>query len=414
MSLSSKHVLVKYPDFLFYFIGRFISATGDKIFTIAIAVWMMTGDSPESKIHLGFLLAMNTLPVVLFGPMAGSLADRFNRKTCMLLADCARALVLFLTFLLLITDSLHIAMMYGICFLLAIFVPLFESSASASVMHLVAEEDLEQAVAIDSSVVSLSEIVGASLGGILVAMIHFEGALLLNCCSFLLSFVCILLIKNKLVAPGNGDSHYQAIIDGFQFIKGHKVVGRLLAIFCLVNFFTAPIFLLLPIMVRFNLGVPEVDIAHFIAGFEMALAVGAGGMAFFLSVRNFIERPYIALFISLILFALTYLFIAASSFTLFIAAALTITGCALAIINTTAMSLFQRVVPDEMKGRFFASLTTCCFAAIPLSYIVTGYLSQYFSARILFAGDGVMIVVASLMMLQLVTKEKVGPQPENR
>lgn len=406
MSFASKHVLFKYPDFLLYFLGRFISAAGDKIFTIALAVWMMSDGSPENKMHLGFLLAMNTLPVVLFGPLAGSLADKFNRKTCMLIADGSRALVLLMTAYLLVSGNLHIAMMYGICFLLALFVPLFESSASASVMHLVAEEDLEQAVALDSSVVSLSEIVGASLGGILVALIHFEGALLLNCCSFLLSFVCIALIRTKLPAPGGGESHYQAIIEGLNFIWHNKVVCRLLTVFGLVNFFTAPIFLLLPIMVRFNLHIPETAIGQWIAGFEVALAVGAGGTAFFLSVKNCIKRPYIALFCSLLVFAATYILISVLSVTWFIVLALILAGCALAVINTTAMSLFQRMVPDEMKGRFFASLTTCCFAAIPLSYIVTGYLSQHFSARTLFCVDGIMILCISSLMIKLVKKER--------
>lgn len=406
MSLSSKHVLFKYPDFFLYFMGRFISAAGDKVFTIALAVWMMSDGNPENKMHLGFLLAMNTLPVVLFGPLAGSLADKFNRKTCMLIADASRALVLLMTFYLLVSDNLHIAMMYGICFMLALFVPLFESSASASVMHLVAEEDLEQAVALDSSVVSLSEIVGASLGGILVAVIHFEGALLLNCLSFLLSFVCIILIKTKLTAPGVLESHYQAIKDGFYFIRENKVVGRLLTIFGFVNFFTAPIFLLLPIMVRFNLNIPETHVASWIAGFEVALAVGAGGTALFLSTYNCIKRPYITLFCSLLVFAMAYIVISVLSVTWFIVFFLIVTGCTLAVINTTAMSLFQRIVPYEMKGRFFASLTTCCFAAIPLSYIVTGYLSQHFSARTLFCADGVMIIFISLLMLKLVEKEK--------
>lgn len=406
MSLSSKHVLFKYPDFLLYFLGRFISAAGDKVFTIALAVWMMSDGSPENKMHLGFLLAMNTLPVVLFGPFAGSLVDRFNRKTCMLIADASRALVLLMTFFLLVSGNLHIAMMYGICFLLALFVPLFESAASASVMHLVAEEDLEQAVALDSSVVSLSEIVGASLGGILVAVLHFEGALLLNCFSFLLSFVCITFIKTKLTALGVLESHYQAIMDGLSFIRENKVVGRLLTVFGLVNFFTAPIFLLLPIMVRFNLNMPETHIARWIAGFEVALAVGAGGTALFLSTHNFIKRPHITLFGSMLVFAITYIVISALSVTWFIAFSLIITGCTLAVINTTAMSLFQRIVPDEMKGRFFASLTTCCFAAIPLSYIVTGYLSQHFSARTLFCVDGVMIIFVSLLMIKLVKMEK--------
>ena len=218
MESIRKHVLLKYTDFRRYFLGRLISATGDKAFTIAMSVWIVSKGTATDKMHLGFLLAMNTLPVVMFGPFAGGLSDRLNRKACMLLADGMRFAILVAAVFLLINNRLGIAQMYVVCFSLAIFVPLFESAASASIAHLVDEEDLSKAVALDGSVVNMSEILGASLGGLLVATIHFEGALAFNALSFLCSFILVSSISRSLAATGTHGSYIADIMSGFSYL----------------------------------------------------------------------------------------------------------------------------------------------------------------------------------------------------
>jgi len=385
MQTIRKHVLFKYPDFLFYFLGRLISATGDKVFTIAMSVWIVSEGTAADKMHLGFLLAMKTLTVVLFGPFAGGLADRLNRKTCMLLADGMRFSILLVAFLLLINHRLGIAEMYVVCFSLATFVPLFESAAGASIAHLVDEQDLTKAVALDGSVVSMSEIVGASLGGILVATVHFEGALAFNALTFLGSFVLISCIRRKLTAEGLHTRYLREICQGFGYLLSNRPIALLLLVFALLNFFTAPVFILIPFLVKYKLDLP---VAHWVAAYETSLALGAGITALFLSFIHTYTRIYLKMSLALCLFLL-------------------LVGAALAVVNTLALGLFQHTVPDAMKGRFFAMMTTVCFAAIPISYIFTGYLSKHIAADHLFMINGLMIGVMGLILFML---PRVGDQ----
>ena len=390
-----EHVLFNNPDFLFYFLGRLISATGDKVFTIAMSVWIVSEGTPADKMHLGFLLAMNTLPVVLFGPFAGGLADRLNRKTCMLLADGMRFFVLLVALLLLINDRLGIAEMYVVCFLLATFVPLFESAAGASIAHLVDQQDLTRAVALDGSVVNMSEILGASLGGILVATVHFEGALAFNGLTFLASFVLISCVRRKLIAEGVHTDYLREIGEGFSYLLKNQPIAMLLVVFALLNFFTAPVFILIPLLVKYTLNLP---VAHWVAAYETSLALGAGLTALSLSFFHSFQKIYLKMVLALCLFGTGYLLIGFSSVAWPVCLYLFLAGAALAVVNTLALGLFQYHVPDAMKGRFFAMMTTVCFAAIPVSYILTGYLSKHIAAERLFMMNGFMIVLMGLVL----------------
>ena len=90
MFISSNHPLVLFRDFRHLFAGRLISSIGDKFFTIALAWWVISQGDADSRINLGILMALNLLPIVLFGPFMGTLVDRFDRRKCMLLADLCR------------------------------------------------------------------------------------------------------------------------------------------------------------------------------------------------------------------------------------------------------------------------------------------------------------------------------------
>jgi DHA3 family macrolide efflux protein-like MFS transporter len=388
------HVLFKYPDFLLYFLGRFISAVGDKVFTIAMSVWVVSENSASAKIHLGFLLAANTIPVVVLGPFAGAIADRFNRKICLLIADIVRFSVLFIALIMLINNMLTIAAMYVVCLLLASFVPLFESAAGASITYLVDEKDVSKAVALDGSVINISEIIGASLGGILVALFHFEGALLFNALTFLLSFICIIFIKKRLVPEIREKKHYlKEIREGFLFIKSNRTIYLLFTVFALVNFFTAPVFVLIPLLVKFKF---HISLAKWVASYETSLALGAGIVAIMLSFVHGFKKVHLVISISLLFFGIGYILTGISSVPFLVCLWLFISGSSLAFINIHAITLFQSLVPDAMKGRFFSLLTTVCFAAIPLAYIVTGIVSKYIAPDTLFLINGIMISIIGL------------------
>ena len=116
-------------------------------------------------------MAVNVIPVVLFGPLLGTLADRCDKRKVMLWADAFRAALVFLLVWFLFSGKLTLALLYGLCFVVSAFGPLFESAVAASIARLTSPEKMPQAVAADSSVMQLSNVIGSALGSILMAAV---------------------------------------------------------------------------------------------------------------------------------------------------------------------------------------------------------------------------------------------------
>jgi len=389
------HPLWLFSDFRKLFAGRMISAVGDKFFSIALSWWVISQGDESSKLHLALVMAANLLPVVLFGPLIGALVDRADKKRCMLTADVARCLFVALLAALLVTGRLTLPLLYLLCFCVSAFIPLFEAAVSSSLARLTDETHIATAVATDASVIHLSGILGALSGSILMALIGVGGAFAFNSASFALSFAMVLLIRRPL-PPAPTTRRYSAELrEGLAFVLGNRPIFALMAAFAAFNFFGAPLLILIPMIVKFELqkGVT------WIAIFEACFAIGAGAGTLALSFARTHRHVYMKIFGGLFLIGLLMTSLGLTDNGLLMCPAFVLIGGSLALVNTVALSLFQRVTPAEMKGRFFGLLNTTCCSMIPLAYIVNGLLTQLLTVDRLLLLDGILTLALSCAVL---------------
>ena len=216
-----------------------ISAVGDKFFSISIAWWVLSKAGESSKFHLGLVMAMNVIPVVLFGPLLGTLSDRSDKRLVMLAADAARSGLVLLLAGLLWSGRLNLYWLCAICFLSSGFGPLFESAVAGSFPRLTSEEKMPQAVAADSSVMQFSNVIGSALGSVLMAAAGVAGA-------FLLTRRATPPFRGGLghkdaAGPGQIESTFTAEFRKAWPIYGNKPVLWLILSFAAFNFFVGPI-----------------------------------------------------------------------------------------------------------------------------------------------------------------------------
>ncbi|MCE5243566.1 MAG: MFS transporter [Desulfobacteraceae bacterium] len=389
------HPLFLFPDFRRVFAARLISAVGDKFYTIALAWWIISQGTNESKFHLGLLMAFNLLPVVLFGPFMGTLVDRLDKKRCMIAADLLRAMFVGILAVLLHLDALSLPLLYLLCFATSVLVPLFESSVSSSLVSLTDEVHVSGAVALDSMVIQIANILGAAIGAIFLAAVGSMGAFLLNAASFLVSALFVFRIRIGLPRSGSTEDYGANFREGFSYLWSQKPILWLLAAFAFLNFTAAPLSLMIPMIVQFQLN----DSVSTVALFEAFLATGTGVLTFILSFRQSYRNIYPLLFGAIFLMGAVLGGLSITYCKPVICAQLLAVGMALALVDTVALSLFQHVVPPDMKGRFFALLTTTCFAVIPLSFLVNGILSQVLTVSELIFMNGVLTMLLAVPLL---------------
>jgi DHA3 family macrolide efflux protein-like MFS transporter len=392
------HPLALFADFRRLFVGRIISAVGDKFFTIAIAWWVLSAAGEKSKFHLGLVMAVTVLPVVLFGPLLGTLSDRSNKRKVMLAADAARAALVLALALLLWSGKLNLYWLYSICFLISGFGPLFESSVAASILRLTSPEKMPQAVAADASVLQLSNVVGSALGSVLMAAAGVAGAFLFNAAGYASSFAAVWGIRTGLDPEERTDSSFIAEFkDGLAYIFHNRPILSLILTFAVFNFFVSPILIIIPMIVKFTLK----ESVTWLAVFETFFALGSAALAALLSFKKSYRSIYGWFFVSLLLMGLSFggLYFAHSKY--LVCALLFAAGAALGGGNTLALTLFQSTVPDDMKGRFFSVLTTLAYAVMPLAFMVNGILAERFSVNFCIAMNSLAVLALSFVILLL-------------
>ena len=393
------HPLLLFPDFRRFFAGRFVSAIGDKFFSIALAWWIVSSGGPNSSLHLGLLMAVTMAPIVLFGPFMGTLADRFHRKSCMVTADVIRLALLLLLAALLATGHLSLPLLYLLVFSISLFMPLFEAAANSSLEALTDKEHVAAAAAVNSTAFQFSAVIGAALGGAALAALGSLGAFLFDSATFGLSLLLILSIKKDLAPPlreGPRPGYGRDMAEGIAYLRRNRPVALLLGLFGAFNFFFSPILLAIPLAVRFLLDEGPI----WVGLFEGSLALGALLSALYFSFRPF-RNAYGRISGGLFLTAFAIILFGVVGHRETMAAALFAVGLGLGSVNATALALFQQIVPDAVRGRFFALLTTVSYAVMPLSFILFGLLNHVLPLSLLLAANGTGALLLALAALRL-------------
>ncbi len=399
------HPLFDFPDFRRLFFGRVISAIGDKFFQIAL-IWWALNETSSGKMNVGILMSATFLPIVLFGPFMGAISDRFDRRKTMLMADLARAFFAFTLFLLFYFEKLNFTMALVCVFLISTFAPLFESSSAGSLERLTSKDALPQATAIDSSSAQISSVIGAAAGAIMLSSLGAKGAFFLNCLTYLTSFVLVFFIKSNLkMSQSSNQGWIKDIKEGFFYLKREKEIFLLVIFFSFLNFFVSPIFILIPMIVKYSLSLDIKWLAIFETFFALGLTTISLLMGFSKNKRDPIKSLSISIF-SAGLFFLSLSFLKSKYLSLF---SLTLLGASMSFGNVIILSYFQDRVVDEFKGRFFSLITTVSFAVMPLSFTLNGFLAEKLTVGKVILFNSFMVIILSLSPILI---HKIGNSQE--
>lgn len=196
--------------------GSVVSQLGDWFNLLASAeiITQLTSNG----VAISYLFLARFLPLFLFSPLAGVVADRFNRRTILIISDVLRALTV-LGFLF-VRASGQIWLFYALTVFQFALSALFTPARNAVLANVVDQEDLVTANALDSLTWSTMLAVGAFLGGIAAATLGAGTAFVLDSLTFLVSAWCISRVVMPAVAksvelPQTG---WLDFVDGFRYL----------------------------------------------------------------------------------------------------------------------------------------------------------------------------------------------------
>jgi MFS family permease len=191
------------PNYRLFFWGQLVSVSGTWMQTVAQAflVLQLTG----SGTALGLATAARFVPIFLFGPWGGLVADRTDKRRVLYVTQSLSA-VLALAFGLLVgTHAIRMWMVYLLALALG-FVNVFDNPARQSlVSELVPRSLVRNAVTLNSVTVNIARIFGAALGGGIASLLGLALCFDLNAVSFGAVVVSLALMSAKRMLPGEHD-----------------------------------------------------------------------------------------------------------------------------------------------------------------------------------------------------------------
>src|SRR3954468_6793683 len=266
-------------DFALLWTGMTVSLLGDGIFVVAEA-WQVY-DLDNDPVARSIVGTAWTLGMVAFLLTGGVVTDRVDRRRVLIAADAVRAAALVAMGVLSLTGAIAIWHLVALSVFMGIGEAFFGPAFGAIVPEVVARELLVQANALDQLVrQAAARLAGPALGGLLVAAIGAGWAFVVDAGTFVLSAACVAAMGVRALPVERAESVRLQLREGVRYVRREPWLwATLLAASVSLLFFLGPIEVLLPFVIRNELGAGA-------GGYGAVLAAtggGAGGIPLFLS-----------------------------------------------------------------------------------------------------------------------------------
>jgi MFS family permease len=388
------------------FAGQGISLIGTWMQRIAIG-WLV-----YRLTHSVFLLGMvgfaGQIPILLLSPIAGVLADRWDRRRLIIVTQILSMLQAFvLTFLILS----HTIAIWHIIFL-SIFLGIVNSFDTpvrqAFVVEMIEKkEDLGNAIALNSSVFNGARLLGPSIAGILIAAVGEGICFLLNGISYIAVIFALMAMKiTSRKMPIRKTHVLQELKEGFTYSFSFTPVRSILLLLGLVSLVGMPYAILMPVFAK--------DILHggpHTLGFLMgATGVGALVGAFYLASRKSAKGLEKIIALSTTIFGIGLVIFSSSRVIWLSLPLMSLTGFGMMVQMASSNTILQTIADDDKRGRVMSFYTMSFLGTAPFGSLLAGGLaSKIGTPQTLLLGGACCVLGSFLFAKQLPTlKEAIG------
>ncbi len=377
----------------------------------------------NSALALGIVSLAQASAFLLFALIGGSVADRLDRRRLLL---CTQSISMGLALLLgVLTHAgvIQVWMIVLIAFCNSTVLSFDQPARSALIPQLVPREDLMNAISLQSAVFNGAAVIGPSLAGLTIGLIHYAGNFFLNALSYVGVLVVLFIMR---VPPEEDQTQSQAVVQSAQSgnvlqairealgVIGHDtILPWVLAAYGALLFFNPSAAIILPYF--------SVQVLH-LTPFELGLLFSASGIgtvagALGLASLGEVRHKGRALILSFTLWTVALLVFAFSHFFWLSLLTLLVVGAMQNVIAATTITLMQTRVPPQMRGRVMSLNTLMIMAIRPLGDFCASGLIALIGGPPTVALAGAIVGLLSLTLLggrpAVRTLAESGSQPRS-
>jgi len=391
-STSSPFRSFRHRNARLYFVGLVVSNVGTWLQSTAQVILMLR--LTDSGTALGLTVACQFLPMLVLGAWAGVVADRTNRRRLVFATQAAAAVQAVFLGLLDLGGLITPAWVYALAFTLGIINAIDNPARRSFISELVEEDELSNAMSLNTAVMTGSRIVGPALAGFLVAGVGTGWCFILNGISFAaVLFSLVLMDRRQIRRTPPAVRAKGQVREGLRYAWASPTLRLALVVLAIVSTFSFNYQVALPLLV------------------ERTFAGGSVAFGVLLSVTSFgsllgslltARRASATISYALLSVALMSVFMLATAFApslglaLVFAVPMGLGGAA--FIATTSGILLSHARPD-MRGRMLALQATAFLGSTPIGGPIVGWVGQELGARWALALGGFAAVATLIGVL---------------
>jgi len=383
-------------DYRLFFSGQLISLIGTWMQRVAQS-WLVL-ELTNSPFKLGLVTALQSAPMLCLAFIAGAIADRLPKRRVLIGTQTALMIQAFVLAVLAWTGHVQywhvvlLAICYGLAFTLDM------PTRQSFIVEMASKEDLSNAIALNSAMVSGARMVGPAVAGLLVDRYGVASAFGLNGVSFVAVILALAAMQaDGLPGPAQATSVRQDIAAGVRYAVRTPLVALVLSLLLVLGLFVTNHNVLVPLLAR--------DVLHEGAhGFGLlmaALGTGAvvGALALALVGKS---RPPLSLLIAAgaTTSALTLALAAIRHFPAAVVL-LALTGLSQIVFMASCNTTLQMVAPDRLRGRIMSLYGFVFVGVTPIGSFFVGTAAEWFGTPAAYALGGGLGLLCVLVLTLL-------------
>jgi MFS family permease len=389
---------LRHRNYRLLFAGQFISQTGSWMQQLALSwlVYRLTG----SAFFLGLVAFANQLPATLISPIAGVLADRWDRHRILVWTQALGMAQAAVIAVLVIGGWVQVWHIVVLAAILGMVMGLDIPARQALFVDLVGgdREDLANAIALNSSLFNATRLIGPSLAGFLIATLGEGPVFAINAVSYVavLGALAAMELAPRALSEGGG-SVLARLREGFAYAADFRPVRALLLMLGALSLVGMPYVVLLPVFAEAVLGGGPSTL-----GFLMS-AAGLGALlgALWLAARRTVRGLSAVIPVSAAVFGAGLMAFSLSRTLLFSLPLLVVAGAGMMILAASINTVLQTIVPAGLRGRVMSLYAMAFMGMGTLGSLAGGWLATIIGAPLAVGLGGLGSVAAAAWFVRV-------------
>ncbi len=365
-----------FRDFRLLYMAQIISLSGTWMHFVAQG-WLVYSLT-ESPFYLGMVGMAQTIPFLFFALVGGLLADRFKKRTIMIVTQSVYIFPALVLSILTYMGAVNVVIIMIIAFIFGLISSIEIPVRQSFLIEMVGKGHLLNAIALSSTSFHGARVIGPLIAGLIIEKYGMATCFFLNA----ISYIPVIYVLSQMRLQG--ESHHSTskgvtrdFFDGLNYVKNNRTIGGIIITVSFFSIFGIPFSQFLPVIVD-RIYHSSADMLGY---FMSTIGIGSLCAGLIIAFKGDIERKTLYMSIAGLCFPVSLILFSFTEQIWLALVILIITGWSVVSFLATANSYIQLNVTDSMRGRVISVFAMMFLGVTPLGHLIIGSFADIIGTR---------------------------------